>query len=188
METLRIRLFLALILAFLAAGYPAPALAHSALVTTNPAPNSTVETGQRLIKLGFTTPFLFLNDTYQAELQLESPSGQVLTPRCSTAEIRTLLSIYDLAQPGKYRVSWRAVSVEGHVIGGSHQFSASSTKSEPKSNDAVCAELGLEPGQVKKSSSQTFDDTELEIGPWLGFGSVAILLSFLAIRFSRNDS
>jgi methionine-rich copper-binding protein CopC len=188
METLRIRLFLALILAFLVAGYPAPALAHSALVTTNPAPNSNVETGPRLIKLGFTTPFLFLNDTYQAELQLESPSGQILTPRCSTAEIRTLLSIYDLEQPGKYRVSWRAVSVDGHVIGGSHLFSASSTKSGLKSIDAICAELGLEPGQVKKSSSQKFDDTDLEITPWLGFGLLAILLCFLAIRFFRNNS
>jgi methionine-rich copper-binding protein CopC len=185
METLRIRIFLLMLVGLLTVG--SPALAHSALVSTNPAPNSTVETGPRLIKLGFSTPFLFLNDTYEAELQLQSPSGQVLTPKCSTAEIRTLLSVYDLTQAGRYKVTWRAVSDDGHVIGGSHRFSVSDTDPDTTNNEAVCENFGLQPGQVKKPSSQAFDDNEFALLPWVGLGSLAILLSFLAYRFSKKN-
>lgn len=182
---LRIRLVLGFLVASLVVG--PPAFAHSALVSTNPAPNSTVELGPRLIKLGFSTPFLFLNDTYSAELQIESSSGDVLTPECSSAEIRTLLSIYDLAKPGEYRAKWRAVSDDGHVIGGSHLFSVSSSQSQAKSSAEMCAELGLQLGQVKKSSSQTFDDSGSEYFLWIDFGLLAVLLSFLAYRFSKKS-
>lgn len=182
---MRFRLFPVLLLLSVAVG--SPAFAHSALVSTNPAPNSTVELGTRLVKLGFSTPLLYLNETYEAELQIESPSGEALTPECSSAEVRTLVSVYDLAKPGKYRATWRAVGEDGHVLGGSYLFSVSGKASQTNSSAEMCAELGLDPGQVKKPSSQTFDDSGSEYFLWFGYGSLAVLLGFLVYKFSKKS-
>ena len=167
----------------------APASAHSALVVTDPGPNAVVTPGPRLLKLGYSTPFLFLEDTYQAEVQVTDPDGQIAEARCSTAEIRTLLSVYEFNSPGKYRVSWRAVSDDGHVLGGSHNFSVTSQQSKTTSVAQLCDELGLQEGEVKLPSRQSFGQQEIGFNAWqfLTFCLLAVAIGVGVIRLSRTS-
>lgn len=112
----RIILTLGLLLALLA---PAPlAWAHAQLLSTEPADNALLETAPQSVQLHFNEPVnplavsLINADGARTELTEASTGGETLAVTMPA----------QLAQ-GTHVLSWRAVSTDGHPIGGSLVFS-----------------------------------------------------------------
>ncbi len=107
-------------LAVLGAGSTASddsALAHASKTKTEPADGATVETLAEAV-LHFSEPVrltaVSLTDAAGAEMAL--PTSRSLTP-----EAEKRLPMPELP-PGRYRLEWRALSGDGHPIGGGFDF------------------------------------------------------------------
>ena len=101
-----------------------PASAHTALVSTSPSENAVLEVlpstisitfAEELINIGDSNSISVLDET-GSELALSKPliSGAVLTSELSPTE--TL---------GLFKVTYRAVAADGHVITGKYEFTVS---------------------------------------------------------------
>ncbi len=97
---------------------PGLALAHTELVTSEPAAGSTVPTGLNRIILAFTEPpaagsaITLYTGVFEAVPGVNSyvANGQLW------ADLDPALA------PGTYTVQWSAVSADGHTVEGSFQF------------------------------------------------------------------
>jgi methionine-rich copper-binding protein CopC len=145
---------LSALLALAFALVPNLAWAHSALVLTNPAPNSQVDAGPRLVKLGFNLPLLKIDSTYQSEIVIKDPAGQVLKPVCSGAAATAIFGVYEFTKVGQYSLAWRAVSDDGHVIGSAYNFKVLDGSTAVENSADLCKENGLAVGTLKEPSTQ----------------------------------
>jgi copper transport protein len=108
---------LALVLVVLLAS-PAAALAHAVLQSASPAPDSINATAPERIELLFNEPVQLLS------LRLIDAAGQDHSP-ASVPEVRdgqVLWPLPDRLPDGRYLVSWRVSSLDGHIIGGTFTF------------------------------------------------------------------
>ena len=120
--------FLALVLLALLAS-PAAAWAHAALQSASPAPDSINAAAPERIALLFNEPVQLLS------LRLIDAAGQDRSP-ASAPEVRdgqVLWPLPDRLPDGRYLVSWRVSSLDGHIIGGTFTFAvgAASTSEMP---------------------------------------------------------
>lgn len=108
-------------------GLAAPASAHNALRTTDPADGSTVATVPEAVTLTFDGEVVALGSV----VEVVNPAGDVVSdgePDVSGAEVTQALAGYLL--PGDYIVTWRVTSGDGHPIAGSFTFTAESGRDE----------------------------------------------------------
>ncbi|HKP27329.1 MAG TPA: copper resistance protein CopC [Dongiaceae bacterium] len=108
---------LALVLVVLL-GCPAAAWAHAALQSATPAAESINAAAPERIELMFNEPVQVLG------LRLIDAAGQDHSP-AAAPEVRDGQVLWPLPDPlpnGRYLVSWRVSSLDGHIIGGSYTF------------------------------------------------------------------
>jgi copper transport protein len=111
--------FVAALIASLALGAAAPALAHTAMTKTSISDNAKLETSPP----EFTATFE--HETSIASVKLVSSSGQQIqldykpTPAMSKTFTVTLPKL----PAGTYTLSWRAVAKDGHAMPGAVHFS-----------------------------------------------------------------
>jgi copper transport protein len=108
---------LALVLVVLL-GCPAAAWAHAALQSASPAPDSVNAAAPERIELLFNEPVQVLG------LRLIDAAGQDHGP-ATAPEVRDGRVLWLLPDPlsdGRYLVSWRVSSLDGHIIGGTYTF------------------------------------------------------------------
>jgi copper transport protein len=99
-------------------GCPAAAWAHAALQSASPAPDSVNAAAPERIELLFDEPVQVLG------LRLIDAAGQDHGP-ANAPEVRDGQVLWLLPDPlpdGRYLVSWRVSSLDGHIIGGSYTF------------------------------------------------------------------
>ncbi len=115
--------FLALVL-LAALMSPAGALAHAVLQSTNPAADSVVAQAPNEIALTFNEPVQVL------ALRVIDAAGRDCSPPNPPAvrDGRVTWAMQDHLQDGRYLVSWRVASLDGHVIGGSFTFAVGVAK------------------------------------------------------------
>jgi copper transport protein len=108
---------LALALALLLAG-TANALAHAVLQGTSPAADSANATAPDRIELRFNEPVQLL------ALRIIDAAGRDCSPPAApeVRDGRVSWAVQDHLPDGRYLVSWRVASLDGHVIGGSFTF------------------------------------------------------------------
>ena len=109
----------AVIVAVLVLWWPTPALAHSFLVRSTPAPGSRLTTAPRELTLQFsepldTTPTIELVDGNDRPVQL---AGVVLDDGATRADA----AVPPLAD-GVYQVTWRVTALDGHTTEGEFAF------------------------------------------------------------------
>lgn len=108
---------LALVLVLLPAG-PANAWAHAVLQSTSPAAESISAVAPERIQLTFNEPVQLLG------LRLIDATGQDASPTAAPdvqdGHVSWLLP--DRLPEGRYLVSWRVSSLDGHIIGGTFTF------------------------------------------------------------------
>src|SRR5712691_8176807 len=97
--------------------YPADALAHAAIVSSQPAPGQRLGAAPGFVMLGFSEPL----NTKLSRATVTDPTGRRFDGRGSGAtQIRVPLSTNAL---GTYEVEWTTVSVvDGHALDGSFEF------------------------------------------------------------------
>ncbi|HJT15559.1 MAG TPA: copper resistance protein CopC [Dongiaceae bacterium] len=148
-----VRLLALVLLALLAS--PAAAWAHAALQSANPAPGSVNAAAPDRIGLIFNEPVQLLS------LRLIDAAGREHSP-ASAPDVRdgqVLWPLPDRLPDGRYLVSWRISSLDGHIIGGTFTF-------------AVGAAVGTPPAVT------TVDENH---GPVLALHAVARLFLLLAV-------
>jgi copper resistance protein C len=118
-----LRVAAALLAAVALAALPAlPAQAHDSLTSTTPAAGATVGTAPRAITLGFDEPVLDYADT--TVLIVTGPDGakRHFETACARVDGRTVSAPVALGGSGRYTVTWRVVSADGHPVADSFAF------------------------------------------------------------------
>ena len=141
------RLLLPLATAAILLVFSAPAQAHDALESSNPANGSTVSTVPATIELTFDHTPIAINSIIRVEDatgtdQAEGPV-QIIDNQVSQA-------VKPGAPQGKYTVVWRVVSSDGHPIEGTFGFTAGgpNTEAAPAPTAAATSTGSGLPGQL----------------------------------------
>ncbi len=102
-----------------------PANAHTVLISSNLIPNSTITQFPKEITLTFGDPLLVLGKRLINSVQVINPKGKVITGATNRVKGAVLTNTFVLKNlvSGKYRVSFRVVAQDGHVVVGSFLFS-----------------------------------------------------------------
>ncbi|QGQ20643.1 copper resistance protein CopC [Cellulomonas sp. JZ18] len=119
----------------------APAAAHNALRSTDPADGATVETAPAQITLTFDQSALELG----TEIVVTAADGTVVS--AGAAQLSGTSVVQPLAEQrpaGAYRVDWRVTSADGHPITGTFGFTAgaaagTATTTEPTADPTAAA-------------------------------------------------
>lgn len=106
--------------AVLTGGAATVASAHDALVGTSPADGSTVGAVPGRVTLTFDEPALALGST----VVVAGPDGRVMSGRTRVTDNRVTQAVQPGAPAGRYTVTWRVTSVDGHPVSGSFGFTA----------------------------------------------------------------
>lgn len=110
-----------------------PAQAHDALVSTSPADGATVATPPEEVVLTFNEPALAVG----TQLVVRGPDGPVQRgkPRLVDATVRQAIATGSPA--GRYTVTWRVTSADGHPVSGTFSFTATAAGSGVPSPSAT---------------------------------------------------
>ena len=106
-----------------------PAQAHSKITSFSPRPNSVVlELPQKVIMKFSEAPLTFKKKKVNL-ISITSPEKKVISTGKTKVVGRALvIALSDQeAVPGKYRVTYRMASPDGHVVSGSYRFTLSSS-------------------------------------------------------------
>jgi methionine-rich copper-binding protein CopC len=120
-------------------GVSSPALAHSEELKTSPEQGSTVEAGRIPITLTFGEELLTGDESISHEVVVANEAGELIPALCASAEGFDLSTAAAIDQPGKYTVTWRTVSADGHPVDGSFDFNVVNNTDYDAATDAVDA-------------------------------------------------
>jgi methionine-rich copper-binding protein CopC len=134
--------------------WPMTASAHTSLITQQPVGNSVIQELPPEISLTFDESLIVIGSANQ--ITVLDPSGQEI----STGETKVLDNVVSRAinaseVSGKYSVTYRVVSEDGHVVSATYQFTLKSKESTPR------ADSELDP-MVSTSESPMPISTEVE--------------------------
>ena len=107
--------------ALLLAAQPAAALAHAALVSSQPAANSVLETAPEDVAVTFDSEL----DPDASSLQVLAADGAVVADGGVDLDVpdrNVLRAPVSIARDGAYTVRWVAASIDGHVETGEFAF------------------------------------------------------------------
>lgn len=96
------------------------AQAHDYLVGSTPKPNSTITTAPQQVSLEFND--IVLSRPAPPQLTVKGPDGRYYEAGCGTVTDRTVVVPVALGGAGKYTVTWRIVSADGHPVSDSLSF------------------------------------------------------------------
>ena len=104
---------------------PGAASAHTMLHSSDPADGAVLNASPRALNLAFTeecrVTALRLLDESGREQQVRREGGRTASSRAS-ATLATPL------RPGAYRIEWRAMGDDGHVMSGAVRFAVNATR------------------------------------------------------------
>jgi len=180
-----------------------PAFAHAALTGSSPTNKATVT---EISEVSVTANEELLDIGKNAEgfvLTVRDADDHFYGDGCVVVDGDTASMPIALTEPGRYRVSYRIVSNDGHPIEGSYSFTFSGIDgTEPAPAFAERPECGVtqepipvavptdEPTVIAPSPS-TETDTGADLAPWIGVGGVALLGGAVWVLFrtlGRRDS
>lgn len=163
--------FLALFLLLIS--FSLPAYGHSTLVSATPEVNSTIDYLPKTISLTFNEPLLVVGDKNPNKVEVQTIVGTVLSGKASI-DGSTISVPVNIENNGDFKVSYRVVSADGHVIEGSHLLKV---EAEEANGRPVFSDI---------------QEVETESGPNLLVRSVMTLLAgaaFLALlRIKKRKS
>ena len=114
-------------------------MAHSDELKTSPEQGSTVEAGRIPITLTFGEELLTGDESISHEVVVTNEAGELIPALCASAEGFDLSTAAAIDQPGKYTVTWRTVSGDGHPVDGAFDFTVVNNTDYDAATDAVDA-------------------------------------------------
>lgn len=105
---------------------------HSTLVTSIPKASATLTTAPTSITLNFNEDILEIKGKQISTVSLASVSGKVIALKKPqiTANRLTARIPSPALKSGKYQISYRVVSADGHVITGGYTFTVAQSKAK----------------------------------------------------------
>jgi methionine-rich copper-binding protein CopC len=97
-----------------------PASAHNYLVATTPAKDAVVTTQPGTVSL--ETNDALLDVEGGSVIQVQGPDGRYYGDGCAVVDGPVATTQTELCEPGRYTVTWRVVSTDGHPISGTWAF------------------------------------------------------------------
>jgi copper transport protein len=126
-------------------GYaPIDALLHATLLRSSPAANSHLAQPPDTIRLVFSEPIV--SDLSQISLIDSGGTARRLQVALDPHDVHTLVGRVESIPKGRYKVSWRILSADGHPVSGSFFFFVES------GNPAVTASTASSTGPVSRDS------------------------------------
>jgi copper resistance protein C len=161
-----------------------PASAHAELVSSSPGTGATLQTVPRVVTLTFSEPV-----RTPAFVEVTGPGGANLATgdvRIVDAEVSQRLG--GSAEPGRYALSYRITSADGHAISGTVPFSleggAAGAPAGPAETTAPPQDASATPADeapttpAEESAAPVAGD---ESGGGMGTGQLLLLLGLLAV-------
>lgn len=147
-----------------------PALAHAALVESEPARSAQLTDFPEQIVLIFNEPVSPL------KISLLTPGGQtILLPDAEHDQASVFVALPDtLDERGGHVLSWRVVSADGHPVGGSLPFSIGAP-GEPLGSSSIPA---VEKGSAARVFAIWVSRLGVYIGLFFGLGGVVFAVFF----------
>jgi methionine-rich copper-binding protein CopC len=170
------------------------AQAHDFLVGTSPADASTVAVVPAQVTLTFSEPALAVGTV----VIVTGPTGPVETGQPVLIDKTIAQRLQPGSPAGRYRVTWRATSADGHPVSGTFSFSAAkgssggratATPTTPTTSTSVTALASATP----RPSAQPTPASADGLGAlwWVAIGAVLLLLllvAFIVLRARRTTS
>ena len=97
-----------------------PAAAHNYLVATTPAKDAVVTEQPGTVSL--ETNEALLDVEGGSVIQVQGPDGRYYGDGCAVVDGAVATTQTQLGEPGRYTVTWRVVSTDGHPISGTWAF------------------------------------------------------------------
>jgi methionine-rich copper-binding protein CopC len=168
-------------------GVSGPAWAHSDELKTSPEQGSTVEAGRIPITLTFGEELLTGDDSISHEVVVVRENGEPVPALCASADGFDLSTAASIDQPGKYVVTWRTVSADGHPVDGSFDFNVVNNTDYDAASDAVdaCVTTQMTEGEPMVISAPPAANSENSaVTAWILGGSLlaSAFAAFLVIR------
>jgi len=162
-------------------GVSAPALAHSDELKTSPVAGATVDAGRIPVTLTFGEELLTGDESISHEVVVTNEAGEIIPALCAHAEGFDLSTAAAIDQPGKYTVTWRTVSADGHPVDGTFDFNVVNTTDYDAASDAVdaCVYAMVTSGEppVLYDAKSAEENSESPIGAlFFGAGFVVVLV------------
>lgn len=159
-------------------GVSSPAMAHSDELKTSPEQGSTVEAGRIPITMTFAEELLTGDESISHEIVVVDEAGAIIPALCASAEGFDLSSAAAIDQPGKYSVTWRTVSADGHPVDGTFDFTVVNNTDYDAATDAVdaCVYAMATSGETPMLISENEQSPESLPGAlFIGAGFVGVL-------------
>ena len=168
--------------------WPQPAAAHDALVESNPAEGSTVDTLPGEITLTFSAALI--GGDGSTEIVVMDDAGQSVTD--GAAELDGAMVTQPLvaeADAGEYHVLWKVVSSDGHPTSGEFGFSVTTStlgSSEPSTAPTAEETAAPAPDQTQAAEDPNMEAQASFSPAWLIGGAVVLLIVvFLLVLLLR---
>ena len=102
-----------------------PASAHTSLVSANPAEKSIVAEAPLAISLMFNEDLLLLGDKNPNQVDVVDEAGMKVSGE-ATVNGPIISAPLSIENPGRYNVSYRVASGDGHIVTGEYHFTVAS--------------------------------------------------------------
>ncbi len=175
-------LFLAIAAVFVGS---APAFAHDALVSSDPAADSTVDTLPAEIALTFSADLL--SDAGTSVIEVTDSAGTVLSEGSPVVAGNVVTQPLSGTASGTISVVWRVVSSDGPPIDGTFAFTAAAAAATPSEEPSATAtsEASAEPEPTMTTISTGVDDEAdaamPQLWPWIIGAVIAVVVIALIV-------
>lgn len=131
------------------------AWAHDYLVSSNPAANGTVASAPKQVTLTFDD--LVLDRPARPQVTVQGPDGRYYETGCSPVTDRVVTTPVALGPAGKYTVTWRIVSADGHPVSDriSFTYAGGAAGGLGRTTPRACTEPGANSQQSQGNSVPT---------------------------------
>ena len=102
-----------------------PVSAHTSLVSANPAEKSIVAEAPLAISLMFNEDLLLLGDKNPNRVDVVDEAGMKVSGE-ATVNGPIISAPLSIENPGRYNVSYRVASADGHIVTGEYHFTVAS--------------------------------------------------------------
>ena len=189
----RIQFFCALV-ALIFFTMPFPANAHTQLISENPTGNAILSDIPEAVELIFDDQLLDFGGGNKVSVR--DPLGREIT----TGESLVLSSkltrkLLEATEPGKYIVSYRVVSADGHVVEGTYSFTLQEKSTPTKIAAPVIADMEVSPEPVIDSATSNHANHSNEnffihhkSHIYLTVGALSLIVGWWFYRRSRSDN
>ncbi len=161
-----------------------PALAHAQLIDASPQANQVLTTSPSEFKLNFSDTLIDLGPNSHW-LKVENSAGQIVSSDASLeGSLLTAVPLQAL-KPGKYQLSWRVLSEDGHPVQGSYQFTISGKKLALEKRNFDQRSVTLEFNQVLASGTKV---TVLAAGSKAQRGTLRVSDRQASFRFAAKPA